>query len=79
MLFKVVVQSLQYAVYDLEFDSLHEAIMAADGLDPTKNDSLPTGITVGIPLLQSAFQNIMFQDQYGNPLNILLSGYQTGG
>jgi hypothetical protein len=79
MLFKAVVQSLQYAVYDLEFDTLKEACIAADGIDPMNNSALPCGITVSIPLIQNGHQVIMIQDQYGNPINLLLSGYATGG
>jgi hypothetical protein len=49
MLFKAVVQSLQYAVYDLEFDTLKEACIAADGINPTSG-ILPSGITVDLLL-----------------------------
>jgi hypothetical protein len=78
MLFKAVVQSLQYAVYDLEFDTLKEACIAADGINPTSG-ILPSGITVDIPLTPQNSQVVMIQDQYGNPINLLLSGYNTGG
>jgi hypothetical protein len=80
MNFKAVVQSVQYAYYDLEFDTLTDAAFAVDGLDPT-NPVLPAGVTVNVPLTQSNFSTIMIQDQYGNPivLELYSSQYNGGG
>lgn len=77
MMFKVVVQSIQYAVYNIQTDSLKQAVFLVDGLDPT-SANLPIGVTVDVPLMQSAFQNICIQDANGNPIVLELSGFNTG-